>query len=66
MYLQVLRFPYGEKTSNIIRAIRLDTNVVHGSSQEEKMKNPLDTLAGTVTAGFILTLVLYLIVKALV
>lgn len=30
------------------------------------MKNPLDTLAGTVTAGFILTLVLYLIVKALV
>jgi len=30
------------------------------------MKNPLDTLAGTVTAGFLLTLALYLIVKALV
>jgi hypothetical protein len=30
------------------------------------MKNPLDTLTGTVTAGFILTLLLYLIVKALV
>jgi hypothetical protein len=30
------------------------------------MKNPLDTLTGTVTAGFILTLLLYLVVKALV
>ncbi len=30
------------------------------------MKNPLDTLTGTVTAGFVLTLILYLIVRALV
>ncbi len=30
------------------------------------MKNPLDTLTGTVTAGFVLTVVLYLIVRALV
>ena len=30
------------------------------------MKNPLDSLTGTVTAGFVLTLILYLVVKALV
>ena len=30
------------------------------------MKNPLDTLTGTIISGFVLTLVLYLIVKALV
>jgi hypothetical protein len=30
------------------------------------MKNPLDTITGTVIAGFVLTLVLYVIVKALV
>lgn len=30
------------------------------------MKNPLDTLAGTVIAGFLLTLILYFIVRALV
>lgn len=30
------------------------------------MKNPLDTLAGTVTAGLVLTLILYFIVRVLV
>jgi hypothetical protein len=30
------------------------------------MKSPLDTLVGTVTAGLVLTLILYLIVRALV
>lgn len=30
------------------------------------MKNPLDTLTGTVTAGFVLTLILYFIVRAIV
>jgi hypothetical protein len=30
------------------------------------MKNPLDTLVGTVTAGLVLTLILYFIVRALV
>lgn len=30
------------------------------------MKNPLDTLVGTVTTGFVLTLILYFIVRALV
>ena len=29
------------------------------------MKNPLDTLTGTITAGFVLTAVLYLVVRAL-
>jgi hypothetical protein len=29
------------------------------------MKNPLDTITGTVIAGFVLTFILYLIVKAL-
>jgi hypothetical protein len=30
------------------------------------MKNPLDTLSGTVTLGFVLTVVLYFVVRALV
>ena len=30
------------------------------------MKNPLDTLPGTVTAGFVLTLIFYFIVRAIV
>jgi len=30
------------------------------------MKNPLDTLTGTVVSGFVLTAVLYFIVRALV
>jgi len=30
------------------------------------MKNPLDTLTGTVVLGFVLTAVLYFIVRALV
>lgn len=30
------------------------------------MKNPLDTVAGTVITGFVLTVVLYFIVQALV
>jgi len=30
------------------------------------MKNPLDTLSGTVIAGFLLTAVLYFVVRALV
>ncbi len=30
------------------------------------MGNPLDTIAGTITAGFVLTVVLYVFVKMLV
>ena len=30
------------------------------------MSNPLDTISGTITAGFVLTAVLYVLVKALV
>ena len=30
------------------------------------MGNPLDTISGTITAGFVLTAVLYVLVKALV
>lgn len=30
------------------------------------MKNPLDSLSGTVIAGFVLTAVLYFVVRALV
>ena len=30
------------------------------------MGNPLDTISGTITAGFVLTVVLYVVVKALV
>lgn len=30
------------------------------------MKNPLDTLTGTVIAGVVLTFILYVVVKALV
>ena len=30
------------------------------------MGNPLDTISGTITAGFVLTVVLYALVKALV
>lgn len=30
------------------------------------MKNPLDTIGGTVTAGFVLTFILFFIVRALV
>jgi hypothetical protein len=29
------------------------------------MKNPLDTMTGTIISGFILTVILYLVVKAL-
>jgi len=31
---------------------------------EEKMKNPLDSLWGTVISGLVLTVILYFIVKA--
>jgi hypothetical protein len=30
------------------------------------MGNPLDTISGTITAGFVLTVILYVLVKALV
>lgn len=30
------------------------------------MKNPLDSITGTIVSGFILTLILYLLVSALV
>jgi hypothetical protein len=30
------------------------------------MGNPLDTISGTITAGFVLTVVLYVLVKALI
>jgi hypothetical protein len=33
------------------------------SSWRKKMKNPLDSLEGTVICGFLLTIVLYVIVK---
>ena len=30
------------------------------------MSNPLDTIAGTITSGFVLTVILYFVVKMLV
>jgi len=30
------------------------------------MKNPLDSLTGTITSGFLLTIILYFVVKVLV
>ena len=37
-----------------------------GQREEEKMKNPLDSLWGTVIAGFVLTVILYYIVKSVI
>jgi hypothetical protein len=34
--------------------------------QEEKMKNPLDSLWGTVIAGLVLTVVLYYVIKIVI
>jgi hypothetical protein len=34
--------------------------------EEEKMKNPLDSLWGTVIAGVVLTVILYYIVKSVI
>jgi hypothetical protein len=34
--------------------------------EEGKMKNPLDSLWGTVIAGFVLTVILYYIVKSVI
>jgi hypothetical protein len=34
--------------------------------EEGKMKNPLDSLWGTVIAGFVLTIILYYIVKTVI
>ena len=36
---------------------------VHPPNLEENMKNPLDSLWGTVISGLVLTLILYWIVK---
>jgi hypothetical protein len=36
---------------------------VHPSTKEEHVKNPLDSLWGTVISGLVLTLILYWIVK---
>ena len=37
---------------------------VYPSTKEEHVKNPLDSLWGTIISGLVLTLILYLIVKA--
>lgn len=34
--------------------------------KEGKMKNPLDSLWGTVIAGFVLTVILYYVVKSVI
>jgi hypothetical protein len=36
---------------------------VHPSTKEEHVKNPLDSLWGTIISGLVLTLILYWIVK---
>jgi hypothetical protein len=35
----------------------------HRPTTEEKMKNPLDSLWGTIISGLVLTLILYWIIK---
>ncbi|MHB1091280.1 MAG: hypothetical protein ACYCZE_00170 [Thiobacillus sp.] len=39
------------------------TEMTNNSKEEKSMKNPLDSLWGTVIAGFVLTTVLYLFVR---
>jgi hypothetical protein len=36
---------------------------VHPSTKEEHVKNPLDSLWGTIISGLVVTLILYWIVK---
>ena len=36
------------------------------NAREGKMKNPLDSLWGTVITGFVLTVILYYVVKSLI
>lgn len=42
--------------------------IIHSTNNKggNTMGNPLDTISGTITAGFVLTVVLYFLVKALV
>jgi hypothetical protein len=50
----------------LLRAPRGLSTLGAPSNQEGKtMKNPLDSLWGTVISGFILTVILYYVVKAL-
>jgi hypothetical protein len=60
----------GEYTSSSIRHCSVLGALVHwhcdtqfSAHQEENMKNPLDTLWGTVITGLVLTAILYFIVK---
>ena len=64
-----LRYP---RTTETCRqdSVRNNTKAYHYSPNNNKggntMGNPLDTISGTITAGFVLTAVLYVLVKALV
>lgn len=40
--------------------------VPDASSKEDFMKTPLDTISGTIISGFVLTAILYYVVRALV
>jgi len=43
-----------------------DLRVMHDIQGRDAMSNPLDSLPATIGLGFVLTLVLYVIVKALI
>lgn len=49
--------------ATIQRPIIIPQTIIQGGNT---MGNPLDTISGTITAGFVLTAVLYVLVKALV
>jgi len=46
--------------------VRVIYTVPVRSQEEGKMKNPLDSLWGTVIAGFVLTVILYYVVKSVI
>ena len=55
-------------TSINSQADHLDDSVLTRRSRltKEELMNPLDSISGTITAGFVLTVVLYVFVKMLV
>jgi hypothetical protein len=48
------------------RWTRADRRVIHDIQRRDAMSNPLDSLPATIGLGFVLTVILYLVVKALV
>ena len=48
------------------RGVAYTAGVAHIKKGEQAMKNPLDSLWGTVIAGLILTVILYYVVKSLI